>query len=115
MFGLNKSKKNNIDVSDASELIKNNTNNTEFIILDVRSPEEYAEGHIKGAVNVNYNGHDFEKEIELLDKKHAYLVCCRSGRRSSNAVKLMNKMGFNDVKNLSGGIQKWSKKGLPTE
>jgi rhodanese-related sulfurtransferase len=113
MFGLRKNRKNDIKVADANDLINNNLSNLEFVILDVRSPVEYSEAHIDRAENIDYNSNIFKSEIVKRDKNKKYLVYCRSGRRSSNAVKIMIELGFTDIHNLSGGIRKWKGEGFP--
>ncbi len=67
------------------------------IVIDVRSPEEYAAGHIKGAVNIDFNADDFGEQIAALDPGASYAVYCRSGNRSAQAVKQMRAAGLNDV------------------
>lgn len=114
MFGFGKKKKqNDIDILDAYDLIVENKSNPKFIILDVRTPEEFEESRVETAMNINYRTNNFKDEISKLARDRKYLVYCRSGRRSSNAVKIMVDMGFNDVKNMKGGITKWINKGLP--
>ena len=113
MFGLGKNKKNDIKATDAQELINNNISNLEFVILDVRSPDEYSESHIAQAENIDYNSNVFKSELDKWDKNKKYLVYCRSGHRSSNAVKIMIQLGFTDIHNLSGGIRKWKGEGYP--
>ena len=112
MFNLGRKGKNDIKSLDALELIAKNESNTNFVIIDVRSPEEYIENHIEKAKNINYS-QNFEKKIEKLDKNKKYLIYCHSGHRSSNAMKIMLKSGFTDIYNLSGGIRKWKTNGLP--
>ena len=114
MFGLGKKRKNDIKAADANELINNNLSNLDFVILDVRSPDEYSEAHIDRAENIDYNSKIFKSEIGKLDKNKKYLVYCLSGHRSSNAVKIMIELGFTDIHNLSGGIRKWKGEGFPT-
>ena len=113
MFGLGKNNKNNIKALAANELINKYISNLEFVILDVRSIEEYNESHIDGAKNIDINSRMFKLEVDKLNKNKKYLVYCRSGHRSSNAVKIMLKLGFTDIHNLSGGIRKWKREGLP--
>ena len=112
MLGILKSKKNDIKAQDVFELI-NNKSETEFIILDVRSSDEFNEGHIERAKNIDYNSKNFQEKVGNLDKNSKYIVYCHSGMRSSRAVKVMKKFGFTDVQNLSGGIRKWKGKNLP--
>jgi rhodanese-related sulfurtransferase len=113
MFNLRRTNKNNIKSYDAQQLIIKNLSNVNFVIIDVRSPEEYSEAHIDNAENIDYNSNTFKEELEKRDKNNKYLVYCRSGHRSSNATKVMIKLGFTDLHNLSGGIRKWKKEGLP--
>jgi phage shock protein E len=84
---------------------------SELVILDVRTPEEYAEGHLPGAILMNYFDADFKKRLEILDKDKHYLVYCRSGGRSGKATAMMQELGFYDVLDLEGGIGAWKKWG----
>jgi rhodanese-related sulfurtransferase len=81
------------------------------VILDVRTPGEFNEGHIKGAVNVDYEGMNFEGEVNKLDKTKTYAVYCRSGRRSGLATEVMAKNGFKLIFNLNGGVIDWQNAG----
>ncbi len=87
------------------------TENKDAVILDVRTPEEYAEGHLKNSTNINFNAADFEQQISKLDAKKTYLVYCRSGKRSANASGLMTSKGFKNVVNLKDGIIAWQEQG----
>ena len=84
-------------------------------LVDVRSREEYKEGHIKGALNINVQGSSFEAEVTKLDKKKPVMVYCRSGRRSAAAQSKLIDMGFAEVYNLDGGISEWQSAGKPVE
>ncbi|GAB2498146.1 rhodanese-like domain-containing protein [Algoriphagus taiwanensis] len=84
-------------------------------ILDVRTPEEVSEGHLTGALNINYLGETFAEEIEKLDKKKTYLLYCRSGSRTRKAADLMQDAGFKHVYMLEGGITAWKEAGKPIE
>jgi len=81
------------------------------IIIDVRTPMEYNEGHIKNSKLIDVSDRDFESQIEKLDKNKAYYVYCRSGGRSSNASQIMVEKGFTKVYNLRGGIIAWANSG----
>ncbi len=91
---------------------QNMINEQNTILLDVRSPEEYTEGHIDGALNINVNGEDFQQEIVKLDKSKIILVYCQAGRRSSSAANILASKGYKVV-NLIGGISEWSENNLP--
>ena len=83
------------------------------ITLDVRTPGEYAEGHLEGARLIDFQSGNFENEISTLDKNATYAVYCRSGNRSGQAVKVMHDAGFHNVYNLNGGVIDWANAGLP--
>ena len=82
-------------------------------ILDVRTAEEIAEGYIEGAQFEDFYGEDFKIKIESLDKEFAYAVYCRSGKRSGNAIEIMQDAGFHNLFNLEGGIIDWASAGMP--
>jgi len=83
------------------------------ITLDVRTPIEFAEGHIEGARLIDFQSGNFENEIAALDKNATYAVYCRSGNRSGQAVKVMQDAGFINVFNMNGGVIDWANAGLP--
>lgn len=90
-------------------------NKSGMSVLDVRTPAEYAAGHIEGSRNIDFLGSDFEKEINGLDKDRDILVYCRSGKRSRAAALALRKVGFKKVLDLEGGIKAWEAAGLPVE
>ena len=77
---------------------------TGAVVVDVRTPEEFAAGHLPNAVNVNVEDPTFESQIASLDKGATYVVYCRSGRRSAIATDAMAAAGFTSVYNLNGGL-----------
>ena len=82
-------------------------------LLDVRTPGEYAEGHIEGALNIDVHSDDFRRMAEKeLSKDSTVLVYCRSGRRSMDAAEILARLGYKVV-NLKGGIIEWKEDGLP--
>ena len=80
-------------------------------IVDVRTPQEYAQGHLPGAVNVDVSSPDFAAQIATLDPSAPYAVYCRSGNRSGVAVATMAEQGFTDAYHLGGGIGAWQDAG----
>ncbi len=104
----------NITPQEASTLIQDNQDNPDFIIIDVRTPEEFAEEYIENAVNTDFYSETFRDELNNLDKNKSYLIYCRSGGRSGNALDIMAELNFREVYNISGGIIAWKAAGLPT-
>ena len=87
----------------------------DLVILDIRTPEEFAAGHIAGAINIDYYAADFESRLGELDLAVPYVMYCNSGNRSGNALPLMDSIGFEQVYELDGGIQAWYGAGNPVE
>jgi rhodanese-related sulfurtransferase len=102
-----------ITTQDAKTLIQQNAENSKFAIIDVRTPAEYDSGHLEGAINIDFNSTGFKSLIDELDRSKIYLVYCRTGVRSANAVKIMIEMGFKTVYDMSGGITQWEKDSYP--
>jgi len=84
-------------------------------IVDVRTPHEFEEGHIKGAINMDIHANDFENRIAVLDKKKPVFVYCLAGGRSSEAAEMMGDKQFTEVYNLEGGMMKWRAANKPLE
>lgn len=99
----------NMNVSEFSEKISE----PGIILLDVRTPGEFAEGFIEGARLIDFQSGNFESEIASLDKNTTYAVYCRSGNRSGQAAKIMHDAGFHNLYNLDGGVIDWANAGLP--
>tara|TARA_B110000091_G_scaffold138682_1_gene148289 strand:- start:35 stop:385 length:351 start_codon:yes stop_codon:yes gene_type:complete len=77
------------------------------ILIDVRTPEEFDEGHLSGAVNVSVTSIDFVNQINEFSKKGPIYVYCRSGKRSNRAAKIMKADGFRLIIELEGGYLAW--------
>lgn len=98
----------NLNVSDFSKKIQDSA----VTLIDVRTPGEFASGHIAGATNINFESGAFESDIKKLDRSKIYAVYCRSGNRSGQATAFMAREGFTSVFNLDGGIINWTSAGL---
>ena len=82
------------------------------LCLDVRTKDEFDEGHLKDSINVDfYNAANFIKFLHELDKKKSYYVYCRSGKRSLAACEIMTELGFSSVFNLESGYLGWIENG----
>ena len=104
-----------ISVQQAYHLIRENKNNENFIIIDVRTPREFSSGHVKNALNLNISSDNFKAKLEKLDKNKTYLFYCRIGVRSRRALYMAKEMGFNRIYNMLGGMLDWKKVNHPTE
>jgi rhodanese-related sulfurtransferase len=102
-----------ITVQQASELIQKKAGNPDFVIVDVRTPEEFAEEHLENAVNIDFRSATFRDELDKLDRERTYLIYCRSGARAANALAIMGELNFKEVYNM-GGIIQWKEAGFTT-
>lgn len=113
------SQTNSVETVESSEIIENVDSKTfkesisgiKGTLLDVRTPEEWAEGIIKGAEKIDFYDDNFSKNIEKLDKSIPVFIYCRSGGRSSEAATILKEKGFSKVYNLEGGISAWIEDG----
>lgn len=103
----------NVEPGEAQALILKNKGNRDFVVLDVRTPGEFAQGHLEGAVLVDYRSAGFREEMAGLDRTKTYLVYCRTGNRSTRALGIMSELGFRSYYHLEGGITRWAEEGLP--
>jgi rhodanese-related sulfurtransferase len=85
------------------------------VLIDVRTPQEFAEGHIKGTLNIDFYGDNFESEIHAINQSKTILVYCKSGNRSGKAASILAKNNFKIVYDLSGGISSWMASGKPIQ
>ncbi len=103
-----------VSPAEAHALIRQRAGDPDFIILDVRSPEEYAAGHMDGAVlRCLLCTASFADTIQDLDRTKTYLVYCRSGNRSATASRIMAEQGFTRIYNMTGGLTQWQAEGYP--
>jgi len=100
-------KVNNLNVNEFASKIKD----TSITLLDVRTPAEFASGHIAGAMNIDFESGTFASDIQKLEQTKSYAVYCRSGNRSGQATALMAKEGFTSLFNLTGGVIDWANAG----
>jgi len=102
-----------ISAREGFNLIQDNLDNQDFVIIDVRTPEEYAVEHIENAININFSSETSRDEMNKLNKDKTYLIYCLSGNRSGQALTVMEELGFKEVYDI-GGIAGWKTEGFPT-
>jgi len=101
----------NVNAEEFDKLRKDKQNR----VLDVRTPREFATGHLPGAINIDINAADFDQKVAALDKSKTYLVHCAAGLRSARACGKMSQLNFSTLYNLEGGLRAWEKAGKPIE
>lgn len=88
----------------------------EVVVLDVRTPDEFSEGHIAGAKNIDFlDEAKFKAEAAKLDKSKTYLVHCQAGGRSAKSLKILQELGLKNLIHLDDGFGGWSDNGLPVQ
>ena len=85
----------------------------EITILDIRPKEDFEKEHVPGALNLDYDGHEFQQKVEKLDKEKNYLIYCKSGVRGGYFMDKMRDSGFNGAYNILGGFVAWKISKLP--
>jgi len=95
-----------IQPNELQEIISNQSKD-DYVLLDVRTPEEYETERIPNAVLMNFYEPDFRDKVSELEKDKTYYVICRSGNRSGKACQMMIEMGFRDPHNMVGGMMAW--------
>ena len=103
-------KSNLISAKDFNKMIKNDKS---AIVIDVRTPEEFNQGHLRNSLNVNWFDENFEENLKIFNKDLPVFVYCLSGGRSSKANEKIQSLGFKNVYELDGGILEWRKNKLP--
>lgn len=98
-----------VSAKEAAEMI---SQSPDLVVLDVRTPEEFAQGHIDGAINVNLRGDDFLEQLAQLDHAATYVLHCKSGTRSAEALEVMKAQEFSSIVHMSEGFDGWTAAGL---
>ncbi len=83
-------------------------------LVDVRTPEEFNEGHLENAINIDVTADDFDAKVASLDKEKPVMVYCKLGGRSSKAATRLKELGFKNISDLEGGITNWTNENKPT-
>lgn len=100
---------------EAAAVIEQRRNDDAFMVLDVRTPGEFAGGHLAGARNIDLASPEFRDRVRSLNRNRTYLVYCRSGNRSSKALETFRELGFRSVLHMVGGTLAWNAAGLPLD
>ncbi len=98
-----------VDANGAAKLLEKGG----VTVVDVRTKDEFSEGHLKDAVNIDLLEPNFEEQLSKLDKSKPVLVHCQAGGRSTRSLKLFEKLGFSQIIHLDGGYGSWVEAGKP--
>ncbi|MCX7551890.1 rhodanese-like domain-containing protein [Xanthomarina sp. F2636L] len=114
ILGCKETRNENINVVTAEEM-QSILELEEVQLVDVRTPEEFSEGFIKDAQNIDFYSDTFDEDILKLDKSKPVILYCKSGRRSASCAEKLIEAGFVKVYDLKGGITQWKHDGLGVE
>ena len=114
-LGLTSCLKNQADGVQVLEVSKYEKKMTqpEVQLVDVRTPEEFSEGHLENAINIDVTADDFDAKVASLDKEKPVMVYCKSGGRSAKASARLKELGFKTITDLEGGITNWKSENKP--
>ena len=107
-YGIEKNGDRHVNAIEAAEILKKYSS---VQVLDVRTANEYSQGQISNAVDVDYYSSSFEHQLDQLDKNTTWLIHCRTGVRSGNSLSIMQSLGFTSIIHLNGGISAWTQAG----
>lgn len=99
---------NKDEIVSVADLSKVDFKDEQNVLLDVRTPEEFTQGHIQNAINIDVNSEQFDAEIQKLDKNKTYYVYCQAGTRSSKASSRLLRNGFKNIVNLKDGYSSYN-------
>ncbi len=102
-----------LSAKQAAALIEKHRDDADFTILDIRTPAEFRQGHIAGAINIDFYDKQFRSKLAALDNSKSFLVYCRSGNRSRRAQGIFHELGFVHLYHLNGGVIDWQANALP--
>ena len=107
-----KNQADGVQVLDAAKYEKKMTQ-PDVQLVDVRTPEEFSEGHLENAINIDVTADDFDAKVVGLDKEKPVMVYCKSGGRSARASARLKELGFKNISDLEGGITNWTNEDKP--
>ena len=94
-------------------LLDRHRGDPDVVLLDVRTPKEFEDGHIQGALLLDYYSSDYVERLKALDREKTYLIYCRSGNRSGKSLAIFAKLGFRRAYHMAAGVIGWSRENFP--
>ena len=99
------------EINEISDIQFTEIQDTDYILVDVRTTEEYESGHIQDAVNFDFYSESFQNDILTLDKSSSIILYCRTQNRSTKTANYLKESGYNEITVIAGGINSWVKNG----
>ena len=102
-----------VSAKEAADLIDKHNGDSDFAILDIRTPGEFQSGHLQSAILIDFYSQTFADQLSRLDKEKKFLIYCRSGNRSTRSLEIFKKLKFQKVYHMANGISTWKSEGFP--
>ena len=102
-----------VSVKEAADLIDKHVGDSDFAILDIRTPGEFQSGHLKSAILIDFYSQTFVDQLSRLDKEKKFLIYCRTGNRSARSLEIFKKLKFQKIYHMANGISTWKSEGFP--
>ena len=101
-----------VSVKEAADLIDKHVGDSDFAILDIRTPGEFQSGHLQSAILIDFYSQTFADQLSRLDKEKKFLIYCRTGNRSTKSLEIFKKLKFQNVYHMASGISAWQSEGF---
>jgi rhodanese-related sulfurtransferase len=102
-----------VSAKEAADLIDKHNGDSNFAILDIRTPGEFQSGHLAKSIPIDFYSQTFAGQLNRLDKTKTYLVYCRTGNRSARSLEIFKKLKFQKIYHMANGISTWYSEGFP--
>jgi len=102
-----------VSAKEAADLIDKHVGDSDFAILDIRTPGEFQSGHLQSAILIDFYSQTFADQLSRLDKGKKFLIYCRTGNRSARSLEIFKKLKFQKIYHMANGISTWKSEGFP--
>ena len=102
-----------VSAKEAADLIDKHVGDSDFAILDIRTPGEFQSGHLQSAILIDFYSQTFADQLSRLDKEKNFLIYCRTGNRSARSLEIFKKLKFQKIYHMANGISTWKSEGFP--
>ncbi len=102
-----------VSAKEAADLIDKHVGDSDFAVLDIRTPGEFQSGHLKSAILIDFYSQTFADQLSRLDKEKKFLIYCRTGNRSAKSLEIFKKLKFQKIYHMANGISTWNSEGFP--
>ena len=102
-----------VSAKEAADIVDKHNGDSDFAILDIRTPGEFQSGHLQSAILIDFYSQTFADQLSRLDKGKKFLIYCRTGNRSARSLEIFKKLKFQKIYHMANGISTWNSEGFP--